>query len=378
MMPYVCSSLYPHDPPPTGKRHCLTPHQGQRSNLLDQHSGRQRHDELPSPDRIIVDVSAPQFLATEDAPVERRELFKGALAAGLLAAPPLFSQAAPATDVVIERPVSGKPHQGKVLALITPHLDDGPFFACGTVAKLLSEGYTGFFIRTSNDEKDSYDLTLGETVLANETDAQAFVQACGLKQVFDLGNRNHRMDDLSRVELRARLIFLFRLLKIDTVFSYDPWGHYEENPDHYVTAQAVEAACWMAAGHLDMPEHFAAGLKPHSVSEKYYFARGPQLVNRVVDIAPTFETKLACLRSCRTMITHMIKDLNASLVEKKLQVPALSAAGSDAIREFTKVALETSGSAIGHEFGLDYAEAFHYIGPDRSMDDYIARHAVSL
>jgi hypothetical protein len=51
----------------------------------------------------------------------------------------------------------------KVLALITPHLDDGPFFACGTVAKLLKEGYTGYFIRTSNDEKDSYDLTLGET-----------------------------------------------------------------------------------------------------------------------------------------------------------------------------------------------------------------------
>ena len=63
----------------------------------------------------------------------------------------------------------------------------------------------------------------------------------------------------------------------------------------------------MSGGHLDMPEHFAAGLKPHSVSEKYYFARGPQLVNRVVDIGPTFETKLACLRACRTMVTHMIK-----------------------------------------------------------------------
>ena len=195
-----------------------------------------------------------------------------------------------------ERAVSGTPHQGKVLALITPHLDDGPFFACGTVAKLLREGYTGYFIRTSNDEKDSYDLTLGETVLGNERDAKAFLQASGLKQVFDLGYRNHRMDDLARTEIRARLIFLFRLLKVDTIFSYDPWGHYEENPDHYVTAQAVEAACWMSGGHLDMPEHFAAGLKPHSVSEKYYFARGPQLVNRVVDIGPTVDIKLACLQ----------------------------------------------------------------------------------
>ena len=310
--------------------------------------------------------------------MDRRDLFKGALAAGLLRNPQSSAQPAPAADVVIERAVSGKPHTGKVLALITPHLDDGPFFASGTVTKLLNEGYTGVFIRTSNDEKDSYDLTLGETVLANEQDAQNFLKASGFKQMFDLSYRNHRMDDVARTEIRARLIFLFRLLKVDTVFSYDPWGHYEENPDHYVTAQAVEAACWMAGGHLDMPEHFAAGLKPHSVSEKYYFARGPQMVNRVVDIGPTFETKLACLRSCRTMMTHFIKDLNASLLERKLHVPALSAADNDAINQFTKVALEAKDRAAGQKYGLDYAEAFHYIGPDRSMDDYIARHAVPL
>jgi hypothetical protein len=134
----------------------------------------------------------------------------------------------------------------------------------------------------------------------------------------------------------------------------------------------------MAGGHLDMPEHLAAGLKPHSVSEKYYFARGPQLVNRVVDIGATFEPKLACLRACRTMVTHMIKDLNASLVERKLRVPVLSGAGDAAIEEYTKVALETSDRATGRKFGLEYAEAFHYIGPDRSMDDYIAGHAVPL
>jgi hypothetical protein len=32
-----------------------------------------------------------------------------------------------------------------------------------------------------------------------------------------------------------------------------------------VAAQAVKAACWMAAGLLDFPEQFDAGLKPHSV-----------------------------------------------------------------------------------------------------------------
>ena len=37
-------------------------------------------------------------------------------------------------------------------------------------------------------------------------------------------------------------------LKIDTVITFNPWGHGEENPDHYVTGQAVEAAKWMAGG----------------------------------------------------------------------------------------------------------------------------------
>lgn len=312
--------------------------------------------------------------------MERRDFFGKAIAGGLLGAAPLAAQghsAVPA-GVVIERSAAGTPHAGKVLALITPHLDDGPIFAFGTIAKLLNEGYTGYFIRTSNDEKDSFRLSLGETVLANERDAQSFVKAIGMKKVFDLSYRNHRMDDVCRTELRGRLIFLFRLLKVDTVFSYDPWGHYEENPDHYVTAQAVEAACWTAGGGLDLPEHFEAGLKPHGVSEKYYFARGPQLVNRVVDIAPTLEAKRTAIRSCRTMVTHMVKDLNASLADRKLRVPALAGDETRAIDEYIRASFQERDHVVGRKYGLEYAEEFHYIGPDTSLDEYINRNAVPL
>lgn len=280
--------------------------------------------------------------------------------------------AGPQTDAVVERAADNQPHRGKVLALITPHLDDGPIFAGGTLAKLLREGYTGYFIRTSNDEKDSYKLTLGETVLANEQDVARFVETAGLKRSFDLSYRNHRMDDVARTELRGRLIFLFRLLKVDTVLSYDPWGHYEENPDHYVTAQAVEAACWMSGGNLDLPEHFAAGLKPHSVSEKYYFARGPQLVNRVVDIGPTHASKVRAIGACKTMIEHMIKDLADSLADRKLRLPSLTA------DSFIEEAFTARDKAVGAKHGLEYAEEFHYIGPDSSLDGYIRRNAVPL
>jgi len=280
--------------------------------------------------------------------------------------------------IVIEKSAAGTPSAGKVLALITPHLDDGPIFASGTIAKLLKEGYTGYLIRTSNDEKDSFKLSLGETVLANERDSELVVHTLGLKRFFDLSYRNHRMDDVCRTELRGRLIFLFRLLKVDTVFSYDPWSHYEENPDHYVTAQAVEAACWMPGGRLDLPEHFEAGLNPHSVSEKYYFASGPQLVNRVVDIGPTLAAKLKTIEACRTMLNHMVEDLKAGLAARNLKLPAIAGSDQHANSAFVRLAFQERDRSIGQKHGLEYAEEFHYIGPDTSLDSYIQKNAVAL
>ena len=74
----------------------------------------------------------------------------------------------------------------------------------------------------------------------------------------------------------------------------------------------------------------------------------------------------------------MIKDLNASLAERNLRLPALSGDESAAIHEFTKVAVENRDRAIGEKYGLEYAEEFHYIGPDKSLDDYVSRNAVAL
>ena len=121
------------------------------------------------------------------------------------------------------------------------------------------------------------------------------------------------------------MIFLFRLLKVDTIFSYDPWGHYEENPDHYVTAQCVEAACWMAAGHLDFPEHFAAGLKPHRVKDKILLcprAATGKSRGRHLDYYRPKD-----LRHCanRTMVGNMVRELQSELAQRNLKLPQLEA-----------------------------------------------------
>src|SRR6267142_6747452 len=203
--------------------------------------------------------------------------------------------------VFLERPVTGTPHRGKVLAAIQPHSDDIAIFAAGAVAKLRQEGYTGYMIRATNDDMGD-DVgepgTIGENVLRNERENAEVARVLGLERSFDLNYNNHRMGDVSWNELICRLIFLIRLLKLDTVFCYDPWGHDEENPDHYVLGHCVEAACWMAGREHDYPEQFAAGLKPHAVSEKYYYARHPQ-VTRVVDISATVDNKVEANRCNR-------------------------------------------------------------------------------
>src|SRR5215470_5219183 len=295
-----------------------------------------------------------------------------------------------AESVFVERAVSGKPHAGKVLAAIQPHTDDIPIFAGGTVAKLVGEGYTGYLIRTTNDEMAGTGTT-GQRVLDNERDTEAVAKALGLQRVFNLEYRNHQMDEISRVEMRARLVHLIRLLKIDTIVCYDPWGIYEENPDHYVTAQVVEAACWMAAGNHDYPEHFDTGIQPHGVSEKYYFARGPQIVNRIVEISPWIDRKIEANLANKTQgpCGENGARLRAKLASQKLRLPLLGGDDDSANRAYIKnIVLDyvsfsqrgvLSDRELGRRYGLEWAEAFHYIGPRQSqLERYVSEHAVSL
>ena len=232
---------------------------------------------------------------------------------------------------------------------------------------------------------------MGEVILHNEQDTDAVAKAFSSRKRYTLGYRNHEMDGNSRLEMRERLIFLIRMYKIDTIICYDPWGTYEENPDHYVTAQMVEAACWMAGMDKDYPKHLEAGLQPHSVQEKYYFARGPQLVNRIVDIGPWVDTKVAANLANKTQGGGVGSgaELRAKLAARNLRLPLLGSDDETANREFVKHFFldydsqyqrgVPSDREVGRQYGLEWAEAFHYIGPPVSlMDRYIAEHAVAL
>jgi LmbE family N-acetylglucosaminyl deacetylase len=325
-------------------------------------------------------------------PVQRRE-FLSRLLAGSALVGATFAQSRvraqePSREIVIERAAEGSPHKGKVLLAIQAHSDDIPLMAAGTVAKLVEEGYTGYLIRATNDDMgDAPGLgtpgTVGENVLGNERDNGEVARVLGLKKVFDLNYPNHRMGDVSQNELQCRLIFLIRLLKVDTVVCWDPWAHDEENPDHYQTARAVEASCWMAGRAHDYPEQFAAGLEPHTVQEKYYFARRPEMT-RVVDVSGVVNKMIDANRANRAKGpagTHGSK-LRAELARKGQRLPLLGDNDETADRNYIKEFVLSRSRELGKKYGVEYAEAFHYIGSGSKrrspVEEYIEKNVVPL
>ncbi len=335
--------------------------------------------------------------------MKRRDFFeKSVIAGGLIGPAAAMSSFDPAggsgnlpdnwaeEELVIERPVSGRPHEGKVLAVIQPHCDDIAYFAAGTVAKLLHEGYTGYLIRTTNDDAAGAGKSMGERVLNNEISNDAFAKVMGFKKVYELGYRNHRMDEYNIQEIKGRLIFLFRLLKVDTVVSFDPWDQYEENPDHYVTARAVEAARWMAGMGTDYPEQIEV-VEPHSVIERYYYARGPQVANRVVDITNFIDRKVEANMAVVSQGGggNAGSELRKRLAREGKKLPILGdddkAANFNYIKNFMLDQFSEnlrgvpSDKKTGEKYGLGWAEKFRYFGQRESkMQDYISKNAVRI
>jgi LmbE family N-acetylglucosaminyl deacetylase len=322
-----------------------------------------------------------------------RRNFFGNLIAGStlsqLALTPQQQRPQASAESLLERPVPGQPHKGKVLLALQAHSDDIPLEAAGTVAKLIEEGYTGYLVRATNDDMgDAPGLgtpgTIGENVLGNERDTAEVTRVLGCERHFDLNYNNHRMADVSLNELICRLIFLIRLLKVDTVIGWDPWAHDEENPDHYTLAKAAEAACWMAGRAHDYPEQFAAGLAPKEVQEKYYFARRPE-ITRVVDISKQVDKKVEANRANQAKGPggHLGSRLRAELAKRNQRLPLLGEDDLTADRNYIKEFVMAHNRELGREYGVEYAEAFHYIGPgasgadrDPRVDGYVKEHAV--
>ncbi len=291
-------------------------------------------------------------------------------------------------EIIIEKSVPGKPHKGKVFLAIQAHSDDIPLFAGGLVAKMMDEGYTGYLLRTSDDSSGDYE--------GNKKDNENIARYFGMEKAYDFLYPHHRMDAIQIQDLKGRLVFLFRLLKVDTVICWDPWEHYEENPDHIATAHAVEAARWMAQMGTDYPEQLDAGLVPYGPAERYYYSRDNKRVNRIVDISNYIDKKV------EVNMLNVTKGpagkgagvkLKEQLAREGKQLPILGNDGHSADFNFVKYVVfgidterlytflpTVSNRELGEQYGLEWAEQYHYITDDvpNKTEQYIKEHAVAL
>jgi LmbE family N-acetylglucosaminyl deacetylase len=283
-------------------------------------------------------------------------------------------------EIVVEKNRSGQPHKGKVLVAIHAHVDDVPFFAGGLCAKLIGEGYAGYLVRTTNDEKSGGHSIAGN-ILSNEQDHSRMAAAIGFKDVFDLYYRNRRMNNISSVELRGRLVLILRLLKADTVISFNPVG--DDDSDHRVTGCVVDDACCACSSGADFQEHIEAGFNPYAVGERYYlYVKPGQSFNRVVDIGSYVDKKIDAIVECKSHGGGDGAELRTRLAGEGKRLPLLGDSDRSANREYVRQFLLDRDREFGNSHHLQYAERFFYIteqSPAKSkIDEYVEQNVVKI
>jgi LmbE family N-acetylglucosaminyl deacetylase len=253
----------------------------------------------------------------------------------------------------------------KTAMVISPHADDAAAFCGATIAKFADQGWKIILVRVTDDCKDSVGLTVEETIQKNAAELRESARILGISEIIDLGFETDRLADVPLGQLRERFVYLFRKHRPYTVFSFDPDGLYENNQDHVRVAQAVDEAFWVSCFDKHYPEHFAEGLEPFSVCERWYFARQLPAVNHVEEISNSIERKILAVCAHRQMMRNTI---NQSILQLKTwgkQVPWLAESMDGDLRPLLGMFMQEQAKAVAVQAGWDgetsLGEAFRLV-----------------
>jgi LmbE family N-acetylglucosaminyl deacetylase len=289
---------------------------------------------------------------------------------------------------VIEKTTAGQPHKGKVFVAVHAHLDDLPYFAGGLCAKLIAEGYTGYIVRSTNDEHSGGSAN-ANNILRNEQEHAKMAEVLGFKDVFELYYRNNRMEEISKAELRGRLLLIYRMVKADTVISFHPeglagQGFSGQHMDHLVTGRAAAEAASLGALPNEHWEHLEAGFAARPIQERYYVCTSAeQPFNRIVDISPHIEKKIDAIAECKSQGGgNLGSQLRARLAREGKRLPLLGNDDRAADREYIRHFLLDDYRDFAKPHSLQYAERFYYVDDrrpaDSKVDEYVAKNAIRI
>lgn len=247
------------------------------------------------------------------------------------------------------------------LMVISPHADDAAAFCGATITKFADEGRRVVLVRVTNDAKDSVGLTVEETKERNSVELREAARILGVAEIVELGFETDCLADLSLVALRERIVYLLRKHRPFAVFSFDPFGIYEGNMDHIRVAQAVEDAFWIACFDLHHPEHFAEGLTPFSVCERWYFGRNLPDANHAVDVTATLARRIEAMCAHRTMMRNTINQFILQLATCGRRVPLLEKSRDGDMKPLLSDIVSNQARAVAEKYGFGkdrFAEEF--------------------
>ncbi|HLF76072.1 MAG TPA: PIG-L deacetylase family protein [Dehalococcoidia bacterium] len=185
--------------------------------------------------------------------------------------------------------------------VIAAHPDDADFGAAGTAYLWSKQGWQFYYLVCTNGAKGSDDesITPAQLIEMRRQEQRDAARLLGVQEVFFLDNEDGELTT-NRAFL-GDVVRYIRQLKPDAVFTHDPEtvivrDAFINHSDHRATALATVDAIYPAArDRRNFPEHIAAGLAPHKVSEIYIW--GSERANFEVDITGAIDMKIEALRA---------------------------------------------------------------------------------
>ena len=248
-----------------------------------------------------------------------------------------------------------------VALVLTAHADDAEFFAGGTIAQFVHQGYRVVEVIATDNGRGSFELDSTALVArSRHVEAQAAARVIGKDEVFFLDYPDGFLNETPPNVLREKYIRAIRRHHPKVVLTFDPWAPLEPHPDHrHVAFAAVEA---LSFSHMPLfhPEHAKEGLAPHLVPERYYFAKNGERCNRFIDISLFIDKKIDALCAHESQMKMTIDDLRMSIEATGLHEELLGFLDRDNYRPALDMFIRAWAQGVGKKDGLAYAEEFRH------------------
>lgn len=246
----------------------------------------------------------------------------------------------------------------KSMVIFVAHADDTEFFAGGTIAKRVAEGWSVTEVIATNNERGSFELDRETLIENSRNEAWEAARILGKQDVIFLEYPDGFLGDTPINELREKFMRIIRELKPSAIMTWDAFAPYETHPDHRHVAMAATEAANFSHFPLFHPEHADAGYGPHFVSEKYFFAKSPAGRQTVINIEDFIDRKIDALCAHESQMKLTVDDQLVSLQSMRTSYPLLEQLDRDNYRPVIDAMIKRWAAKVGKKQGYAYAETF--------------------